>query len=318
MKFKSKSIVLLLSIMLFTVLVGCAKPPKEPIIEDIEPHETAYLVPMVGDSVEVQDKLDSESYLEENKVATREVEIPQRWVETGYGWQWWRGYYRPTARLILVDRAPVTREWREEPGEGTSNRNEAIIADSKESISFRARFNANAQIDEADATTFLYRYNNKPLSEIMDEEIRAFVETTFTEIVSSMTMGEILADRSGINEELRDRVVPYFAERGVTITTLGWRGEVTYLDQSIQEAINEEFSAERHYEAQKIRNQQRIEEAEAEAEATELLMRNIDEQLQLRQLEVMEDFIEKWDGELPKVSSGGNDFIFDISDYGIE
>lgn len=308
-----KKLMLILVLMLMTFMTGCFwRPPKEPIIKEVEPHETAYLVPLIGDNVEMQDKLNSKEYLNENKISTKEVELPQRWVDKGYSWQRGSGYWRPSARLIVVDRAPVTREWREEPDSGTSNQDEAIIADSKESISFRARFNANAQINEGNATRFLYRYNNKPLSEVMDEEIRAMTETTFTEIVSSMTMNEILAKRSKINKKLRNELIPYFEERGITITTLGWRGEVTYLDEAIQKAINEEFSAERRYEAQKIRNQQRIEEAEAEAEATRKLMENIEPQLQLRQLEVMEDYIEKWDGVMPRVTSGGDDFIFDI------
>lgn len=327
-----KKVKLLLLSSLLLLLVGCVRPYKTPHIETIEPHQTAFLIPLVGNNKVNQQEFMSESYLEERKVPTKEIEIPQRWLQTGRFNN--QGQWRDSARLILVDRSPVTREWTQSPNTGTSSKNEGIIAESKESISFMVGVNASAQIDEQDAAKFLYRYNNKDLSYIMDTEIRAMVESAFVANSGKMTMSEIIEKKAEIINKVRAEVIPYFEERGITITVLGLKGDIEYLNSEIQKAIDKKFKEEKALEAQRIANQRLIEEseakakaelkaqqiinqkeieaAEAKAKAAKLMSESLEFQIKLQELENQKIFVENWDGQLPQIMGGESGLLLDL------
>lgn len=297
-----KLIVLILTMVLcLTMFGGCRKPYDKPEFVTIEPHQTAFLIPLIGDTTN-QASFESEEMLMQAKVSTKEIQIPHRWVQTGR--RYWRGEYRDTMALIIVDRSPVTREWSSTEGVGTSAVNQAIYAESSESIGFSAGMNCSAQIySETDAVKFLYCYNNKPLSEIMDSEIRARVESKFVEECASRTLNEILTEKEGIMKDVRDNVTEYFADRGITITVLGMKDGLEYDDATIQKSINDKFSSEMKLTTQKNENERIISEAHAKAEANRILSESLTDEVLKKQ------YYEKWDGKLPTVMSDSNGII---------
>lgn len=289
--------------MCLTMFSGCRKPYDKPEFVTIEPHQTAFLIPLIGDTTN-QASFESEEMLMQAKVSTKEIQIPHRWVQTGR--RHWRGEYRDTMALIIVDRSPVTREWSSTDGVGTSAANQAIYAESAESIGFSAGMNCSAQIySETDAVKFLYCYNNKPLSEIMDSEIRARVESKFVEECASRTLNEILTQKEEIMKSVRDDVTAYFAERGITITVLGMKDGLDYDDATIQKSINDKFSSEMKLTTQKNENERIISEAQAKAEANRILSESLTDEVLKKQ------YYEKWDGKLPTVMSDSNGIIID-------
>ena len=294
---------LLVLIMCCTMFTGCRKPYDKPEFVTIEPHQTAFLIPLIGDTTN-QASFESEEMLMQAKVSTKEIQIPHRWVQTGR--RYWRGEYRDTMALIIVDRSPVTREWSSTEGVGTSAVNQAIYAESAESIGFSAGMNCSAQIySETDAVKFLYCYNNKPLSEIMDSEIRARVESKFVEECASRTLNEILTQKEEIMKAVRDDVTSYFADRGITITVLGMKDGLEYDDATIQKSINDKFSSEMKLTTQKNENERIISEAQAKAEANRILSESLTDEVLKKQ------YYEKWDGKLPTVMSDSNGIIID-------
>lgn len=296
---------LLILVMCLTMFTGCRKPYDTPEFVTIEPHQTAFLIPLIGDTTN-QASFESEEMLMQAKVSTKEIQIPHRWVQTGR--KHWQGEYRDTMALIIVDRSPVTREWSSTDGVGTSAVNQAIYAESAESIGFSAGMNCSAQIySEEDAVKFLYCYNNKPLSEIMDSEIRARVESRFVEECASRTLNEILTEKEDIMQSVRDDVTTYFAERGITITVLGMKDGLEYDDTTIQKSINDKFNSEMKLTTQENENQRIISEAEALAEANRILSESLTDEVLTQQ------FYEKWDGKLPEVmTDSGNGIIVDV------
>lgn len=302
-------VLVLLLVMCCTIFTGCIKPYNTPEFVTIEPHQTAFLIPLIGDTTN-QASFESEEMLMQAKVSTKEIEIPHRWVQTGR--KHWRGEWRDTMALIIVDRSPVTREWSSTEGVGTSAVNQAIYAESSESIGFSAGMNCSAQIySEEDAVKFLYCYNNKPLSEIMDSEIRARVESKFVEECASRTLNEILVEKETIMNNVREDVETYFAERGITITVLGMKDGLEYDDATIQKSINDKFSSEMKLTTQENENQRIISEAEAKAEANRILSESITDEI------LMKQYYEKWDGVLPDVmTSSDNGVIVDIGELG--
>ena len=292
---------LLVLIMCCTMFTACRKPYDKPEFVTIEPHQTAFLIPLIGDTGN-QASFESEDLLMEAKVAAKEIQIPHRWVQTGR--RHWRGEYRATMALIIVDRSPVTREWSSTDGVGTSAVNQAIYAESSESIGFSAGMNCSAQIySEEDAVKFLYCYNNKPLSEIMDTEIRARVESRFVEECSARTLNEILAEKGEIMEAVRKDVETYFAQRGITITVLGMKDGLEYDDSTIQTSINDKFSSEMKLTTQENENQRIISEAEAKAEANRIISQSLTSEVLKKQ------FYDKWDGKLPNVMGESDGII---------
>lgn len=283
----------LVLVMCCTMFCGCIKPYDKPEFVTIEPHQTAFLIPLIGDTTN-QASFESEEMLMQAKVAAKEIQIPHRWVQTGR--KHWKGEYRDTMALIVVDRSPVTREWSSSKDIGTSVTNQAIYAESSESIGFSVGMNCSAQIySENDAVKFLYCYNNKPLSEIMDTEIRARVESKFVEECASRTLNEILVEKEQIMDTVRTDVETYFADRGITITVLGMKDGMEYDDPTIQSSINDKFSSEMMLTTQRNENERIISEAEAIAEANRIISESLTPEI----LEQM--YYEKWNGELPHV-----------------
>jgi hypothetical protein len=302
-------------LLIVLVLVGCMSmtacmlPYDKPEFVTIEASQTAFLIPLVGDEAN-QAVFESEDLLESAKVATKEVQITHRWVKTDR----WKtsGEYRANVKLIIVERKPETREWTADKATGSSAVNQAVYAESKESIGFYVGMNCSAQIDEENATKFLYRYNNKPLSEIMDTEIRARVESDFVEQCAKYTLEELLINKELIMDAVRDDVTSYFAERGITVTVLGMKEGLTYEDDKIQQAINDKYSSQQKIvtakndaESVKITAQGKADamliEAQAQADANKLLSASITQQL------IDKTLADNWDGKLPIVQgSGGN------------
>lgn len=315
MKTKKLVLSILLAAMLTGSLTSCIKPYDKPEFVTIEASQTAFLIPLVGDTTE-QASFQSEELLEQAMVATKEVEIPHRWVQTGRGE--WKGEWRDSAKLIIVERTPETREWSAEKTSGTSNVNQAIYAESSESIGFSVGMNCSAQIyTEKDAVKFLYSYNNKTLAEIMDSEIRARVESKFVEECANYTLNDILKKKEVIMTAVRDDVTTYFADKGITITVLGMKDGIEYDDPEIQKAINEKFSSEQLLVTQENNNKVIISKAEAEAEAI-LIAAEAEAKANKMLSESLTDKLieqkkyEKWNGQLPSVT-GSDSTIVDIT-----
>ena len=313
-KFKKLIILTSMMVMMSLSATGCGfiKPFDKPELVTIEASQTAFLIPLVGDTTD-QASFQSEELLSQAMVATKEVQIPHRWVKTGR--MTGDGEWRPSAKLIIVERTPVTREWNSSKDNGTSAKNQAIYAESKESIGFSVGMNISAQIyTENDAIKFLYSYNNKSLEEIMDTEIRARVESKFVEQCAKYSLNEILASKEEVMSTVRDDVITYFEEKGITITVLGMKDGIEYDDPTIQESINEKFSSEQKLVTQENNNKVTISKAEADAkakimaaEAEAKANKKISESLTPELIEKQK--IEKWSGDVPTVQGSSAPII---------
>ena len=119
-------------------------------------------------------------------------------------------------------------------------------------------------------------------------------------------------------------VSPFFAGRGVTVTTVGMFGGMTYENPQIQAAIDPVFVAQQQKEVNKARleaQQSRLEAkgsadakviaAEGEAAALSKVSAAVRDAgpavFQMRQLEIERDRVQRWDGRHPTYlfTSGG-------------
>ncbi len=250
-------------IVLCACFIGCRKPYDKPEFVTIEPSQTAFLVPLVGDSSN-QASFESEEMLLQAKVATKEIQIPHRWVQTGR--RHWMGEYRASATLIVVERKPVSRSW-ESGDSAASSANKAIFGETADAIGIYVGMNCTAMIEEKDAAKFLYRYNNTPLETIIDTDIKKMVEDEFNRATSQYKSTELHENKATIIETVKTNVTDYFKDYGITITVLGIKEGFSFENPAIQEALDKKFESEQDLVIQQNKNEAALAKAEAEAQA---------------------------------------------------
>jgi SPFH domain / Band 7 family len=321
-------------------LTGCIKPYDRPEFVEIDTSETGFLIPLEGDATQ-QAKFQSEDYLKQRKVATKRVQITHRWSQEGRLTT--DGHWIPTVRLVKVNRSPVTREWatvQTTTANGAIQRSDkAIWIESGDSVGFSMGFTCTAFIPEDDAAKFLYWYPSGSLAEVMDREVRGRVQQVAAEVAAKYPLDLLRTKKQEIADAVKNDLTYFFATRGVTITTVGMFGGMTYENPEIQKSIDGTFIAqqlkvvaEAKFEAQKKEND-RIEleatavaekarrealgladakrtTAAAEAEAIREVNRALNEAqqnpvlYQLKALDVERARVEKWDGKYPTYFMG--------------
>lgn len=299
---KKKFALVLMIVLICCCFTGCRKPYDKPEFVTIEASQTAFLIPLVGDTSD-QSAFESEELLLEAKVATKEIQIPHRWVQTGR--RNWSGEWRASASLIIVERKPVSRSW--ESGESAADSaNKAIFAETSDGVGIYVGMNCTAMIEEADAAKFLYRYNNTSLETIIDTDIKKMVEDEFNMAIAQYTSTDLLSHKNDIMKSVKTNVTNYFKDYGITITVLGLKEGVSYENHDIQDAIDAKFASEQELEIQQNKNEANIAKAQAEAEAVLIAAeaqaeanRLLAESLTDKILAKM--YYEKWNGELPYI-----------------
>lgn len=256
----------LVGIVLLAMLASCG-PAHVPPVVLIETNETAFLVPLEGDSKDSQAAFMSVDFLKEAKVAAKRVTVPVRKRSTGRAWfdyEWIE-----TMRVIKVSRAPVTREWTGTSDTGTTAKDEAISVESLDSIGFAIGVNITAMIEEDEAALFLNKYAGKSLAEVVDSDIRGFVLSVAADEFGSRSLQKCKLEKKSIFDKIRSQTKEHFKQFGVTITNLGHSEGLTYTNPAIQQSIDDAYVAEmdkekaiQQQEAQNTRN------ATAEAIAT--------------------------------------------------
>jgi hypothetical protein len=333
-----KATPLLALAVLPALLGGCMKPYDKPEYVEIDTSDTGFLIPLEGDGTQ-QAKFQSEDYLKQRKVAAKRVQILHRWSQEGRISS--DGRWIPTVRLVKVNRSPLTREWMSiENGQGVGNRrpsqsDKAIWIESADSVGFSMGFNCTAFISEEDAAKFLYWYPSGSLSDVMDHEIRGRIQQVAAEVAAKYPLDVLRSKKQEISDAVKKDVTNFFALRGITVTTVGMFGGMTYENPEIQRSIDQTFIAQQQkvvseakFEAQKKENERIELEANATAEkarreaqgqadarktaalAEAAAIREINKAaqeaqsnpllLQLKQLEVEKARVEKWDGRYPQ------------------
>jgi hypothetical protein len=331
-------------IMLSLGSSGCFRAIEPVKIETIGTTEEGFLIPLAGDTKK-QVSTSSEEFLRNNLVLTKQVRIPQQFIQTGR--QFWYGDWRDAAVLIKVDRSPVTREWTADATSGTSFKNEAVWVMTADQVEFSTGWGITASINGRDnAIKFLYNYPNGVLSKVLDTEVRSKLQTTFGIEVTDLPMDKLRKAATPHITKTVDTVVAYFSARGITIMNLGITGGFVYKDPKIGAKIVEVFNAEQETSiaaaataAQAERNKKVQLEAEAKAKAlltertaeaqgilavaearkkeTEVVQGNPDVYMTLRRMELEREKLQRWNGSFPTffvgdASSKGPDFLLTV------
>jgi len=220
-------------------LGGCMKPYDKPEYVEIDTSETGFLIPLEGDGAK-QARFESVDYLQERKVAAKRIQITHRWNQEGRISN--DGRWLPLVRLVKVNRSPLTREWTAEGKHEAGDK--AIWIESADSVGFSMGFTCTAFIDEKDAATFLYWYPSGSLATVMDSEMRGRIQQTAAEIATKYPLDLLRAKKQEIADAVKKDITSFFAQRGITVTTVGMFGGMTYENAAIQKAIDETVIAQ--------------------------------------------------------------------------
>ena len=325
----------LLGLAFMFLTAGCMREFDKPEYKEIQTFQTAYVIPIDTEqaSSPSQVKFASEEFLEKAKVAAKRVQIPHRWVKTGRSLNDTVGEYIPTVMLIVVDRSPVTREW-ESKDSGKKGTDKAIWTESADSVGFSMGWNVTAYIQEKDTSKFLYWYPSASLANVIDTEVRGRIQMISAQESAKWKLDELRMKKNEIAEAVRKDCNDFFTARGITLTSIGQFGGMSYENPKIQDAIDQTFitqqekvNAKAMLDAQSDKNTRITQEADALASAAakkgegeakaitfvnEALAKaaNNPQLIQLRALEVEGKRIEKWLGTYPAVVSGtGNTWV---------
>lgn len=302
--------ILVVSLIAVIAFSSCRRPYQEEQYVEVSPNEAAYVIPLEQGSKENQTKLKSEQYLEQNKVVSKRIYLPTQWHSTG---RWDdEGKWIPSVRVIKVDRTPVTREWTE-AGTGTNAiKKENIEVESKESIGFGVGITATASIPDEWSSKFLYNYNGRTLAQVMDNDVRGFIQNILTTEFGIRNLSQCQSDRKIVFDTMRKEVTDHFATLGVRIMNVGAAGQFEYIDQTIQDAINEKFSSEMKIAA--ATNQVQAAKKFSEAKAAIEAQKNLDADINIKN--AIADGIRSGKIPVPSTVAGSNISIMDL--YGLK
>lgn len=326
--------ILIISLIYFS---SCG-PARVDKYQDIKANETAFVTPMEGANKTNQKKFMSLDYLKESKVAQKRIFIPQKKVKTGRLWVDYK--WIPTIKIITVNRSPVTREWTKDNNTGSSVKDQAFLVESRDSISFRVGCNCTASILEDNTPLFLYYFSTKDLSEIMDTNIRQYVQAMLSKEFGKLDLGgnrstsenniDVKTCRNS-KAEIFDKTFietkKHFKEMGITIDSLGMSEGLTFIDKEIQITINDTFKAEMNIEiarseknAQTIINKKNEDiarskrlQAEEFAKAAEAQIKQVNLDIEKMKAEATLNASKKWSGNVPsKILPSGSGFLFGL------
>ena len=187
---------------------------------------------------------------------------------------------------------------------------ENISVQTNDSQYVSAIIKAQVKIDSAKAFEYFSKYRDKSLNDI-SSVLSATIQKQLETVTTQYNIMDVLGSKRDeiVNKSL-ELIQAELAKDGVNVL------RITLVDtdagDAIETAIANEAIAKKEaetaeYKKQKaeLEGQAKVIEAQKEKEANELISKTLTDEL------LLEQFIEKWNGELPKVSGGNN--IFDIS-----
>jgi len=136
------------------------------------------------------------------------------------------------------------------------------------------------------------------------------IQETIKSIISKYTAEELVTKRSDVAIDIQNTLNDRTHKNGINIVSININNfdfSKTYNESIERKAVAEQnaLTAQQELETTKAEAEKKKIEAQAEADANKIKEKSLTDKI------IQQQFIEKWNGELPKVTNGNN--IFDIS-----
>lgn len=229
----------------------------------------------------------------------------------------------PTTKVTLYS-VSLEQSYLTKGDKGDSPDNERFSASTNEGKSISIDLTYTYQYNQNKVTDLFTRFRGQSGKEVRDSFIKPNIVSWTKEVIAKYSVTDILGDkRAQINEDLTQYLNGKFASYGIDVSNVSLIN--VSVDKTTQKAINEKINAQQAAEKQAIENQTNIDkakadaeakvteaqgkadakkiEADAEAEANNKISSSLNSDI-LRQ-----QWIEKWDGQLPKVSGSDDSTV---------
>ena len=177
----------------------------------------------------------------------------------------------------------------------------SIESSTKDLQVVNANVAVNYRINEDEAVNLYKTVGNTYVETVLEPAIKESIKSA----IAKYNAEEITVNRADVSKScllvMQEKVEKYgIIIEDFNLTDFSFSVEYT-------KAIEEKQVAEQNLEKSRLEAEKKIVEAEATKKANDLLKQTLTDEVLLKQ------FIEKWNGELPKVYGGEN--IFDISSF---
>lgn len=233
----------------------------------------------------------------------------------------------PTVRTTLYT-VGLEQSYLTSDNRGDSEDDESFSASSSEGKAIQIDLTFTYQYQPENVVGVFNRFRGQSGKDVRDSFIKPNIISWTKEVVAKYKVSDILgAERANINVAMTDYLSNKFEPYGITISNVSLIN--VEVDEETREAINAKITAQQNAETQNINNQTAIDkakadaevattnaqakadarmiEAEAEANANKMLEQSLTDSI------LKQRYIEKWNGELPKVS-GDSSLILDMNE----
>ena len=228
------------------------------------------------------------------------------------GWHLIPPTIKTTKYTVGIEQSYLTSDKR-----GDSEDDESFTASSAEGKAIDIDLTFTYQYQPESVTKVFTQFKGQSGKEVRDSFIKPNIISWTKEVVARYNVADILgAEKANVNIALTEYISKKFAPYGITISNVSLIN--VGVDKKTREVINDKIAAQQKAETQKIENQTKVEKAEAdakakliaaeaEAKANQLIQKSLTDGV------LKQQYIEKWNGELPKVSSDSS-MMYNLND----
>lgn len=224
-----------------------------------------------------------------------------------------RVWYNPVTETVFEYPTNVQRViWTKSAQEGKAE-NEEINYNSKDELVFHGDFAVSYELLREHVPAFYVKFRNDDIEAFTHGFFRDEVRNALNDIAAQYTADELYGEKkSEFLDKAKERIIDRVKAFGVNVVALGYASSPRPPEQ-VANAINNKIAAIQL--ATQKENELRQSEADAKkviaaargtAEANAEITKSINPQLiQWRQLDVQQQAIYKWNGQLPAYTGGG-------------
>lgn len=241
----------------------------------------------------------------------------------GQGWHLIAPTKHVTEYTIGIEQSYLTSD-----DKGDSDSDESFVASSSEGKAITIELTYTYQYDSTKIADVFTQFKGQSGREVRDSFIKPNIISWTKEVIARYKVTDILGEkRADINADITNYLAEKFNSYGIIISNVSLID--VSVDEQTEQAINNKIKSQQEYETQAIVNKTNVEKAEAdakaklveaqanadalliEAEAEAEANRKISESLTSNIIK--KEYLDKWDGVLPKVSGDTNTLI-DVGD----
>ena len=228
------------------------------------------------------------------------------------GWHMIPPTVHATKYTVGIEQSYLTKDEK-----GDSEDDDSFSASSAEGKALDVELTYTYQYQPENVTAVFTRFKGQSGREVKDSFIKPNIISWAKEVIARYNVADILgAEKATVNAALTDYISKKFEPYGITISNVSLIN--VGVDKKTREVINNKIAAQQKAETQKIENKTKVEkaeadakakliEAEAEAKANQLIQKSLTEGV------LKQQYIERWDGHLPQVTSNG-EMMYNLKD----